>query len=172
MNFCKLEENNLLLREITENDIQLIREWRNQDYIRKYFINNDYISKQQQQEWFQKYLNTNNDIMFVIEETIELQKAIGTVALYNINSEKKNTEFGRLMIGYLPAYGKGFGKRAAILACKYAFEILNMREIHLNVLSCNFKAIQLYQEIGFATNKIDSNQIYMVLNRETYFNQH
>lgn len=171
MDSYQLEGDNLLLRVITENDIELIRKWRNQEHIKKYFINNDYINKQQQQEWFKQYLNKSNDIMFVIEETLEFQKAIGTVALYNINLENKSTEFGRLMIGHTPSYGKGFGKRATILACKYAFEILGVSKINLNVLNCNFKAIQIYKQIGFVINNINSNEIYMVLNKESYFNQ-
>ncbi|PEF69083.1 GNAT family N-acetyltransferase [Bacillus cereus] len=166
-----MQEANLLIRKITESDIELIRTWRNQDHIRKYFISNNYIDENQQQEWFKKYLYKDDDIMFMIEETLDFQRVIGTVALYNINKKKKSIEFGRLMIGYLPSLGKGFGKRATILASKYAFEILNMSEIYLNVLPHNIRAIQIYESIGFTMRKGNLNGIYMVLSKDIFFKQ-
>ncbi|WP_190318210.1 GNAT family N-acetyltransferase [Bacillus wiedmannii] len=102
MKVYKLVDDNLLIREITEKDIELIRKWRNQADIRQYFIDNNYIDKNQQKEWLKKYSQKKDDIMFVIEETLEFKKAIGTVALYNIDSKNNSVEFGRLMIGYLP----------------------------------------------------------------------
>ncbi|MDP1459961.1 GNAT family N-acetyltransferase [Bacillus wiedmannii] len=168
MNFYKLGEDNLLIREINENDIEVIRKWRNQEQIRKYFINNHYINQNQQQEWFKNYLYKNDDIMFMIEETLEFQEGIGTVALYNINQETQSVEFGRLMIGNPAATGKGFGKQAAILACKYAFEILNMEKIYLNVLPYNMIAIKVYENIGFVMKNNNTNNIYMLLSKEGF----
>ncbi|PEZ26075.1 hypothetical protein CN345_27245 [Bacillus thuringiensis] len=170
MKYYSLEDNNLLIRTITEADIESIRKWRNQDHIRKYFINSNYINKKQQEEWFESYLKTDNDIMFIVEETIEFHTTIGTVALYNINREKKHAEFGRLMIGYLPSAGKGFGKRTALLACKFAFEILNVSEIYLTVLNQNNKAKQLYADIGFVIRDNNANEIYMTLSKERFLN--
>ncbi|MCQ6530780.1 GNAT family N-acetyltransferase [Bacillus mycoides] len=170
MECSKLEGNGLLIRKILEEDIELIREWRNQTDVRKYFINNNYINKDQQKKWFEEYLKKKSDIMFIIEETIEFKSAIGTVALYNINLEKNSAEFGRLMIGYLPSVGKGFGKRAAILACKYAFEILGLSEIYLNVLIHNVKAINLYSNLGFVVRAAHPNEFNMVLSKEDYMN--
>lgn len=168
MKRSRLELDNLLLREITKDDIELIRSWRNQENIREWFIDNKYIYKQQQQEWFKMYLNKKDDIMFMIEETLHFQSAIGTVALYNINKKSNSAEFGRLMIGHFPSVGKGFGKRASILACKYAFEILNLSELYLSVLVHNTRAIQLYSDIGFSINSINSNSIHMTFNKSNF----
>ncbi|WP_179861974.1 GNAT family N-acetyltransferase [Bacillus wiedmannii] len=160
----------MLIRKVLEEDIELIREWRNQPDVRKYFINTNYINKDQQKKWFEEYSQKKSDIMFIIEETLEFKSAIGTVALYNIDLEKNSAEFGRLMIGYLPSVGKGFGKRAAILACKYAFEILGLSEIYLNVLTHNLKAKHIYSDIGFAVRGAHPNEFNMVLSKEDYMN--
>ncbi|HDR4949052.1 GNAT family N-acetyltransferase [Bacillus cereus] len=167
----KLQENNLLIRKIKKSDIESIRKWRNQDHIRKYFINNTYINEVQQLEWFKKYSHKDDDIMFMVEETLEFQTVIGTVALYNINKSENSAEFGRLMIGHLPAMGKGFGKRTAILASKYAFEILDISKIYLNVLSYNVKAIQLYKKIGFIIKSTSPHEIKMVLSKKDFLSQ-
>lgn len=168
MDFCRLESNNLLIREITKDDIELIRIWRNQENIRKYFNDNKYILKKQQQAWFKTYLNKKDDIMFMIEETLNFKSSIGTVALYNINKKSNSAEFGRLMIGHLPSAGKGFGKQASILTCKYAFEILNLSELYLSVLLHNTKAIQLYRDVGFSIRSMNSNSIHMVFNKTNF----
>ncbi|MGE6964113.1 GNAT family N-acetyltransferase [Bacillus thuringiensis] len=160
----------MLLRTVTKDDIESIRKWRNQNHIRKNFINSNYINKKQQEEWFENYLKMENDIMFIIEETEKFQTTIGTVALYNIDNEKKSAEFGRLMIGYMPCVGKGFGKRAAVLACKYAFEMLNIFEIYLTVLNHNTKAIQLYKDMGFIIKSNSLNEIHMTLSKEQFSN--
>ncbi|WP_144519512.1 GNAT family N-acetyltransferase [Bacillus thuringiensis] len=171
MKNSNFEENNLLIREITENDIELIRSWRNQADIRKFFTNNNYINENQQKEWYRKYLNRKDDLMFIIEETSNFQAAIGTVALYNIDKNEKTAEFGRLMIGHLPSMGNGFGKQSAILACKYAFEILNISQLYLYVLSGNTKAMQLYLDIGFSVELTYPNEIYMVLNKTNFIHR-
>ncbi|PEO39940.1 GNAT family N-acetyltransferase [Bacillus wiedmannii] len=161
-----MPNNSLMIREIKEADIESIRLWRNQSEIKQYFINNADINKFQQRQWFKNYLTKTDDIMFMVEENINFKKAIGTVALYNINTETKSVEFGRLMIGHLPAQGKGYGKQATILACKYAFTKLDSLEIHLYVLRDNEKAIKLYKNIGFVEKNVDFGTIHMSLNKK------
>ncbi|PES12022.1 hypothetical protein CN488_29275, partial [Bacillus anthracis] len=65
---------------------------------------------------------------------------------------------------------KGFGKRTALLACKFAFEILNVSEIYLTVLNQNNKAKQLYADIGFVIRDNNANEIYMTLSKERFLN--
>lgn len=162
-------KNDLSLREITESDIESIRVWRNQSQIKKHFINTDDISEEQQSQWFKNYLLKTDDIMFMIEENIKFKSAIGTVALYNINKATGSAEFGRLMIGNLSAQEKGFGKQAILLACTYAFEVLNLSEVYLYVLCNNIKAIRIYLKLGFIVKGVVSNTIHMSLDKRVFF---
>ncbi|WP_157830128.1 GNAT family N-acetyltransferase [Bacillus sp. SN10] len=162
-------KNGLSLREIVESDIESIRVWRNQEQIQKYFINVDDISEEQQRQWFKNYLLKTDDIMFMIEENINFKSAIGTVALYNINKATGSAEFGRLMIGNMSAQGKGLGKQAIILACTYAFKVLNLSEVYLYVLCNNIKAIRIYLKLGFIVKDVISNTIYMSLDKRVFF---
>lgn len=162
------EDKKLSIRDIKEIDIEIIRGWRNQAEIKQYFINTDMISKQQQQQWFADYLNKKNDKMFMIQEHEHFKSPIGTTALYNINTPKNSAEFGRLMIGHIPAQRKGLGTQATILTCKYAFERLNISEIYLYVLAHNIRAVELYKNIGFVPLNIQNNKIYMVLNKKMF----
>lgn len=160
----------LSIRDIIEADIEMIRTWRNQTNIKQYFINTDTINKQQQKKWFIDYLKKAADQMFMVQEHEHFKSVIGTTALYNIDTKKNSAEFGRLMIGHIPAQRKGFGTQATILTCKYAFERLNMSEVYLYVLPHNTPAITLYKKIGFLSISMQDNKMYMVLNKK-FFNE-
>ncbi|MDP1459804.1 GNAT family protein [Bacillus wiedmannii] len=164
----RVVEGSICIREIEEEDIECLRNWRNQENIKKYFINQDDITVKQQEEWFQNYKQKQDDKMFVIEETTNGYTKIGAVALYHINFHTHTVEFGRLMIGNELFVGKGYGKQAANLVCKYAFEVLNMEKIYLRVLVYNIKAIQLYHDIGFVIEKRNANDFYMILKKERF----
>lgn len=163
-----LREGSICIREIEERDIELLRTWRNQEKIRKYFLNSNYITEKQQQEWFQMYQQKNNDKMFIIEKMEEKNIRIGACAFYHMNFHTRTAEFGRLMIGDESFVGKGLGKQAVILACKYAFEILNIEEVYVYILTHNTKVIQLHKDIGFVIEKKNGNKntTYMVIKKE------
>ena len=57
-----------------------------------------------------------------------------------------------------PEYrGKGYGKEMLLLAIKYAFEIIGVQSVHLNVFPENTKAKSCYESVGFAERKVDLN---------------
>ena len=67
------------LRPITEDDIELIRQWRNAT--RTYFIDTSEITREQQKKWFKAYREKNGDIMMMLMKDDE---PISCCALYNI----------------------------------------------------------------------------------------
>ncbi len=148
-----IQKDDLLFRPIVESDIENMRQWRNKDSIRKSFIYQETISKEQQEQWYKNYILNDKDIMFIIEY---LGKAIGTVALYNIDLEKKEAEFGRLMIGDLEARGANIGRRTTCEICKFGFEVLGLDHIMLEVFSDNIYARTPYQKVGF--NEVGKRQ--------------
>ncbi|WP_179884218.1 GNAT family N-acetyltransferase [Bacillus toyonensis] len=165
-----IQKDNLLIREIKASDIELIRSWRNRSDIKKNFIDTDTISESQQQLWYKNYLMKPDDIMFIIEEKNIFKSAIGTAALYNIKTKEQTVEFGRLIVGHMPAQRKGFGKQATMLVCKYAFDVLKSKQINLTVLHDNIKAIQLYLKIGFIITNTTFDVVHMSLNKNFFLN--
>jgi diamine N-acetyltransferase len=146
--YC-IKSENILLRPITAQDIEMTRLWRNRDEIRKCFLFDKIISAEQQINWFDKYLNQCNDLMFIIEEVAQLKSSIGTVALYNINKHTSDAEFGRLIIGEVNASGRGLALKATKAICEFAFNTLGMDRIYLEVFKDNIKAKNLYEKAGF-----------------------
>lgn len=141
-----IEDEDLLLRPIEEKDIETVRMWRNTEAIRKSFIYQQPISPAQQKQWYLEYLSKANDFMFMIEFK---SKAVGTVALYNIDLEKNEAEFGRLMIGELSARGVKLGERVTGVLSEFGFTELQLETIILEVFSNNTYAKNAYEAIGF-----------------------
>lgn len=142
-------ENNIYIRPINEQDLGLIVNWRNKDSVRRCFIDQNVLDINKEKEWFNKYLITENDYIFIIEEHKEFNKPIGMVSIYNINLEKKEGEFGRLLIGLDEAKGKGISKTVVNLICRFAFEKFNIKKVYLEVFKENIIAIKTYKKCGF-----------------------
>jgi len=137
------------LRLLEQFDLPMTLKWRNQDHIRKWFIHPEVISPEQHREWFEAYLQRDNDYLFIIEETQNLNKPVGQISLYNIDWDGKCAEYGRLMIGEADAQGRGLAKEASRLLLQYAFKVLGMERIDLEVFRDNEPAIAIYRSCGF-----------------------
>jgi RimJ/RimL family protein N-acetyltransferase len=137
------------LRQLDFGDIEMVRRWRNQDSIRKWFVYSEIITEEQQLKWWEKYSLAENDLMFIIER-LDDSFPVGAVALYNITFGDK-AEFGRLMIGEPSAQGKGYAVEAAKLLTEYGLSELKLKEIYLEVFKDNAAAYNVYVKSNFTT---------------------
>jgi RimJ/RimL family protein N-acetyltransferase len=142
-------KNYIKIRLLEESDLPLTLAWRNQDHIRKWFVHPAIISWNQHQEWFEIYKRSDNDYLFIIEETRRFNKPVGQISLYNIEWDKKCAEFGRLMIGAIEAQGKGIAKKASCLMLNFAFNELELTQVTLEVFGDNKPALAIYHACGF-----------------------
>jgi RimJ/RimL family protein N-acetyltransferase len=139
------------LRLLEEADLPLTLAWRNQDHIRKWFLHSELISPEQHQAWFDQYRQRDDDFVFVIEEPREgLRRALGQVAIYNVDWATRRAEFGRLMIGEESAQGRGLAKEATQLLVGEALTGWGLTEVFLEVKEDNNRAIALYRSCGFS----------------------
>lgn len=77
----------------------------------------------------------------------EKDEYLGTISLKNIDLQAKNAEYAISL--RRKAHGKGIGYTATRQLLEYAFSIMKLERIYLNVLSDNEKAIRLYERVGF-----------------------
>ncbi|CAM4275433.1 GNAT family N-acetyltransferase [Paenibacillus alkaliterrae] len=148
------ETDRLLFLPLSWKDLEMIREWRNQNHIRINFIDQNIIETEQQNKWFGNYLKNENDIMFVAFEKKQ-HIPIGSAGLYRINRIYKTAEFGRLMIGSKQFSGNGYGTEIVKGICNFAGEELGLTTIYLQVLDGNENAKHIYQKIGFKVTGIN-----------------
>ena len=85
--------------------------------------------------------------LFVMRTTSE-DRLIGFIALEGFDWAARS---GWVGIGISdPAYrGKGYGTEAMRLLLRYAFDVLNLNRLNLNVVSHNDRAIRSYEQVGF-----------------------
>lgn len=145
-----IEGHRVRLRLLEEGDLPLTLAWRNQDHIRRWFFSSDLISSDQHRGWFDRYRDRDDDFVFVIEEVKPLHRAVGQVAIYNVDWLAQRGEFGRLMIGESSAEGKGLAKEATLLLVDEALTRWGLAEVFLEVREDNQRAIGLYQNCGFS----------------------
>lgn len=149
------------LRLLEETDLPMTLAWRNQEHIRKWFVHADIISWEQHKEWCAQYFQRDNDFIFIIEEMRDLHKPVGQIALYNIEWDRKQAEYGRLLIGEPEAVGKGLAKEATRVLLAYAFTQLGLEKIVLEVMKGNTVASAIYLSMGFVQVGERDNLIVM-----------
>jgi RimJ/RimL family protein N-acetyltransferase len=143
-----VQNGDLSLRPLAEQDLELVRQWRNTDSIKKCFIYQEEITQEEQLKWYNKYLAADDDIMFVVEWK---NKPVGAVSLYHIDRSIHYAEFGRLMVGAMEVRGLGIGKKASKAVCDFGFNVLGLKQIYLEVFADNPHAYKIYEDLGFVT---------------------
>jgi len=144
-----IQAGNILLTPISKEDIEIMRGWRNSPLNNASFLKNSYITAEQQKQWFQRYCEKSDDIMFIVNDLTENNARIGMAGLYDIDHNKGTAEFGRLLIGEHSARGKGMGFLVTTILCEFAFNRLGLKEIKLEVFHENKIAYEIYRKVGF-----------------------
>lgn len=134
-----------MLRKLLEKDIENMLEWMKDKSITcnfktdfsgvdiervRHFIENSYSEKEQH--------------FAVVDEQDEY---LGTISLKNISQTDRNAEYAIVM--RKGAQGTGVAEQATKELLEYAFQILGLRKVYLNVLEDNFHAIAFYEKLGF-----------------------
>lgn len=135
------------LKNIEIADTDDIVRWRNNDNVRKYFINQTLFTKESHLKWMEDYVSTGKAYQFIILEK-ESNISIGSVYLRDVDRTHKKAEFG-IFIGEDKYRGSGIGIEATKLILEYGFNELDLNKIFLRVLTNNYKAIKSYLNVGF-----------------------
>ena len=98
-------------------------------------------------DWLDRLPRETSQILFAIRE-VGRPDMIGFVLFKNFQPVYQTAELG-VRIGAESDRGKGFGTRAVRLALDYAWKVLNLHRISLQVLAHNERAIVSYLRAGF-----------------------
>lgn len=137
----------ILLRPLMHEDIENLRVWRNNVYQTRFLRPVGHITPEMQQQWFEKYMANENEITFSIIETSDLNRIVGSVALYDFHGDV--AEIGKLQVGDPEAGGRGIGRISFILALWIGFRKLGLKKIIASVHQENIAAHKSYMKIGF-----------------------
>ena len=135
------------LRPLVFDDIEKLRIWRNDAIATRFLRPIGHVTKEMQEEWFEKYLVDDDIITFSIVETDALNRMIGSVSIYNFRG--KRAEIGKIQIGDPEAHGRGIGKKALVMAIKIGFNLLDLEIIDGAVHQENVSAHKNDMSVGF-----------------------
>lgn len=137
----------LILRSISEEDTDDILKWRNSEHVRKYFIYQKEIKKDDHLNWLKNKVDVGSVIQFMILNRAD-QRSVGSVYLKDIDYENQKAEYG-IFIGEENMTNQGIGSMAAKCMIEYAFCELKLHKLYLRVYEDNYRAISSYIKAGF-----------------------
>ena len=146
---------NIRFSRLREEDIELVREWRNHNSIRKYMVYREHITSEMQKEWFASINNIYN-LYFIIEYK---GKKIGLINGKDINWEDKSMETGIFI------WSKYYRKTHIPVLCTLIFAELGILVWDLNpratILKSNDRALKYNKMLGFKVIEDDPEKEYV-----------
>ena len=139
---------NIELRPVQHEDIELLRNWRNSAESNRFLRNIGYITDRMQEEWFESYLADESEVLFAIEDKL-LGVPVGSVSLYDIDLSAGTASIGKIMIGDPRGHGKGIGRTALVMTMKMGFRFLKLTKILGSVHPDNIQAYTNDMRVGF-----------------------
>lgn len=136
------------LRDIRNDELELMLSWRNAPDVRKNMYTQHEISFNEHVSWWNSIQSRTDQKYFMYE--VEDQPC-GIVAFNKIDLLNENS----LWAFYAsPDAAKGTGSRMELLALEYAFSKLNLNKLNCEVLEFNTPVIKLHQKFGFKVEGI------------------
>ena len=136
------------LRPLSVEDSEKYRQLRNREDNRRWFKTDVVIAADAQEKWYRNYLLKPAEYMFAIEEN-ETGEFLGAVGLYDIDSETKSAEIGRIIVDRYKAGGKGYASIALESVCRIGVEQLDLQRIYAEIYADNAASIRSFEKIGF-----------------------
>lgn len=149
-----MEIEDIKLVEITEKDIELIRNWRNSDEVASYMYSEDKISREQQKKWFEQQKKDSSSTNWMI---IYKEKPLGFASITNIN-KVLNSCYWAFYLGDTSVRGAGIGGKVEYNVLRYVFETLELNKLRCEVFTFNDNVIKMHEKFGFR--------------REAYYREH
>lgn len=162
--------NNITFSELVEKDIEPVRNWRNDKDINQYFLNKEYITSAQQQQWFNK-INLNKERYYMVSY---LEEKIGLFYLTNINKIEKTAEPNGF-IGDKKLYNTPLAGKVLVAFFTFAFENLGFNILQGKILENNESFIKMHKQMGAKLTyesglvKTELSQVHFMLFKNEYF---
>jgi UDP-4-amino-4,6-dideoxy-N-acetyl-beta-L-altrosamine N-acetyltransferase len=161
-----VEQYGLRYIRVTEQDIELIRYWRNKDFIRNTMQFREYITPEMQKKWFQK-INNKYNYYFIIEA--DNQK----IGLLNYKDPAPNTKTaeGGIFIWEQDYWGTPIPVLASLTMLECMYEVLNLRDNSMVTIAKNNKrALSFNKMLGYEIYEPYKNEHFfkLILTKEHY----
>lgn len=150
----KLSGYGVELRSVIKSDIEMLRQWRNKDHIRSMMKSTSYITKEQQQVWFDSLEDATHVRHFLIsykEQAVGSATLTGTSFVSGFTDDLENAreiETG-LYIGHESYRNNILAFAPSLLTCDYCFDELQVEQLVATVNSSNKQALSYNEKLGY-----------------------
>ncbi|MCF8308796.1 MAG: GNAT family N-acetyltransferase [Bacteroidales bacterium] len=162
----KIHKYGVTLKRITEEDIELLRQWRNSEQINRHMEYREYITPEMQKKWFDSINNYNNFYYLIIYKGDK----VGVINEKNIDRSGKGTSESGLFIANKNYYKTFVPLLASLTLIELNFYLLGGKESYIRTLRDNKEAIAYNKSLGYELcegQENVENQLY-VLTRENF----
>lgn len=140
-----------------EEDIELVRQWRNHPSITKYMVYREHITADMQKKWFAS-INNNNNLYFIVEYK---GKKIGLINAKDVDWENMEMESGIFI------WDKYYRKThiptlATMLFAEVGVDLWQLKPT-ATILKSNERALKYNKAIGFKVIEDDPDKEYVRL---------
>ena len=131
------------LRRMLHDDLDRVREWRNDDRVRRQMYSTEEISAEQHRNWFEQKMQEPGRRLMILEVD---GKPLGFVNLGPCDAA------GSMLWGLYAAPGApaGTGRQLGEAALDYAFNTLGARQVRGEVLEHNSASLAFHGKLGFS----------------------
>lgn len=142
------------LSSVVQSDIETLRQWRNRDDIRSMMKSTQFISKEQQQAWFDSLEDASHLRHFVVRykgEPIGSATLVGLsfVSGFTDDLENANEIEPGLYIGHDNYRNNILAFAPSLVICDYCFNELQVNRLVATVNSHNKQALSYNQKLGY-----------------------
>lgn len=139
----------IILRELEVEDLEFLNGVRN-ECSKEYLHNSETYTLSETIEWFEK---TNPKFWLILNGDVK----IGYFRTSEYSQENRNLYIGADID--LSFRGKGYAYEAYIKFIPFIFTEMSLHKISLEVLSTNYRAINLYKKLGFIVDGIKREEL-------------
>ena len=162
----KLVRYGLTLKRLTEDDLELLRGWRNSDKVNRYMEYREYITPEMQKEWFNSINNPDNFYYIIIYNG----EKIGMINEKGFDrSGSKTSESGLFLASekYKNSFVPVF---ASLILLEISFFFLGGKDSYIRILKDNISSISYNTRLGYrlCENQEDIENQKYVLTRESF----
>lgn len=144
--FRKLVGEKCYLSPVSLEDVERYTEWVNDLEIGQFVLFSSQVFDVTKERAALETLMNESAIFAIVEK--DTNKAIGNCGLHMVNNVHRHAQFG-IFIGEKTYWNQGIGAEATSLILDYGFNIMNLNNISLEVVSYNRRAVKCYEKAGF-----------------------
>ena len=134
----------IILERLKEEDIELVRQWRNSDPVRLNMKYQELITPEQQKQWFDSINNLQFNYLMIHYNG----EKIGLLNDKNVDWESRTSESG-IFLGRVEYYSTFVPYLVSVAGIETTFYLLGWKKQYAHILRSNINAIGFNLQLGY-----------------------